>query len=150
MQAIELGSMFIMPEVGGSVGFNIADREEPATPVGGYARLWVGGYHVAISPLFKYNYMIGKNGAKGYTNMQVGGVVGVKIWHFMPYVGASHSSYGGIGLDSAVALNYGVNFKIPVIPMSVGFDASWQNPKSTITSNTINQHQFAITLGLMF
>ena len=146
--AIGVGKFKVNPEIGGSVGLSTRTDTMFA---GGYARVWLGGDGLTIAPMFKYNYIFGPENTDGFSIIQAGGLIGYRILRFTPYIGASYSLFQDrIGLNDTTALNYGVYFDIPLLPLSVGFDASWQKPKIVGTDSRVSQHQFAITLGLIF
>lgn len=145
--AIGVGKLKINPEVGVSLG---TSTPSDTFLVGGYGRVWLGGDGLTIAPQFKYNYVSGENSNKGFSNMQIGGLLGYRIFRFTPYIGVSYSDFDGINLASTTALNYGVYFDIPILPLSVGIDASYQNPKITHTNSRQAQHQFAVTIALIF
>ncbi|SQB98332.1 outer membrane protein [Helicobacter fennelliae] len=145
--AIGVGKFKINPEIGASFG---TATNTDTFLVGGFGRVWLGGSGVTIAPQFKYNYIMGQNDLKGFSNIQVGGLLGYKLWRFTPYIGGSWSNFGNIALNNTAALNYGVTFDIPILPLSIGLDASWQNPKIAGTDIRQSQHQIALTLALYF
>lgn len=151
--AIGIGSFKINPDFGVSLGGNSHKHNvlDNAFLAGGYARLWMGGKGLTIAPMVKYNYIFGKNGANGFGNLQAGGLIGYSILRLTPYVGGSYSRFDKIGYEDTAAINYGIYFDIPVVPLSVGLDVSSQNPK-IVGSNSRSgwQHQIALTLGLIF
>ena len=149
--ALGVGSFKINPDIGVSAGANVHDGSalNNAFLLGGYARLWLGG-SPTIAPMVKYNYVFDKNKANGFGNLQVGGLLGYRIWRFIPYVGGSYSRFDKIGYEDTAAINYGINFDIPVLPLSVGLDVSSQNPKVIGSVRGGWQHQVAVTVGLYF
>lgn len=144
--AIGIGNFKINPEAGAS--FGLEARKQAL--VGGYARIWLFGDGLTIAPMVKYNYMFGEGDNKGWSNVQAGGLVGYRIFRFTPYIGASYSGFSNAGYADTTALNYGIYFDIPIVPISVGIDASWQNPKIIGIDSRSSQHQVALTLGLIF
>lgn len=149
--ALGIGSFKINPDIGVSAGANVHDGSalNNAFLLGGYARLWLGG-SLTIAPMVKYNYVFDKNKANGFGNLQVGGLLGYRVWRFIPYIGGSYSRFDKIGYEDTAAINYGINFDIPVLPLSVGLDVSSQNPKVIGSVRGGWQHQVAVTLGLYF
>ena len=149
--AINIGGLKINPDIGVSMGVNSHNGSalNNAFLLGGYARVWIGG-DFTFAPIIKYNYVFGKNNANGFGNLQVGGLLGYRVWKFIPYIGGSYSHFDKIGYEDTAAINYGINFDVPVIPLSVGLDISSQNPKITGNLHSGWQHQVAVTLGLYF
>ena len=149
--ALGIGSFKINPDIGISMGVNSHNGSalNNAFLLGGYARLWLGG-SLTIAPMIKYNYVFGKSNVNGFGNLQVGGLIGYRVWKFIPYIGGSYSHFDKIGYEDTAAINYGINFDVPVIPLSVGLDISSQNPKIAGNLHSGWQHQVAVTLGLYF
>lgn len=150
--AIGIGNFKINPELGASFGGSTYGGVERGS-VGGYARVWLFGDGLTIAPMYKYTYTFHPDSDihnVGYSNHQAGGLVGYRIFRFTPYVGASYSGFSDVGFADTTALNYGIYFDIPVVPLSIGIDATWQNPKIMGTDSRSSQHQFALTLGLIF
>lgn len=145
--AIGIGEFKINPEAG--ISYGVATPSNTSA-LGGYARVWLFGDGLTIAPNVKYNYMFGKGDNKGWSNVQAGGLIGYRIFRFTPYVGASYSGFSNAGYADTTALNYGIYFDIPILPFSVGLDASWQQPKVLGTDVRQSQHQIALTLGLIF
>ncbi|PAF51776.1 hypothetical protein BKH43_00635 [Helicobacter sp. 13S00401-1] len=126
---------------------------------GGYARLWLGGMF-RFAPFFKYErtstydstFALGGNAVKnGFSNWQYGGLFGVKvpIIGLTPYIGASYSQFTGIDLKGTYAINYGVKWDIPLLPLvNVGLDASWQRPQSSVDGSYTNINKIMLTLGV--
>lgn len=145
--AIGIGGFKINPEIGASVGTNTFSETMLA---GGYGRVWLVLGGLSLAPVVKYNYTLGPDNLDGFSNIQAGGLLGYRIFRFTPYVGASYSNFSKNTFEDTTALNYGIFFDIPILPLSVGFDASWQQPKYKGTDIRRDQHQFAVTLGLIF
>ncbi|PAF45666.1 hypothetical protein [Helicobacter sp. 11S02629-2] len=126
---------------------------------GGYARLWLGGMF-RVAPFFKYErtstynstFALGGNAVKdGFSNWQYGGLFGVKVplIGLTPYIGASYSQFTGIDLKGTYAINYGVKWDIPLLPLvNVGLDASWQRPQSSVDGSYTNINKIMLTLGV--
>ncbi|MGX2973042.1 hypothetical protein [Helicobacter sp. T3_23-1059] len=150
--AIGIGSFKINPDFGVSAGVNAHDGSvlNNAFLLGGYARVWMGGKGLTFAPMVKYNYVFGKDNVSGFGNLQAGGVIGYNILRLTPYIGGSYSRFDKIGYEDTAAINYGINFDIPVLPLSVGLDASSQNPKIIGSARAGWQHQIAVTLGFYF
>lgn len=145
--AIGIGKFKINPEAGVSYGMATPSK---TSDLGGYARIWLGGNGFIVAPMVKYNYIFGVDEQKGFANIQAGGLMGYRIFRFTPYIGASYSGFKDAGYADTTALNYGIYFDIPILPLSIGIDASWQKPKILGTDIRQSQHQVALTLGLIF
>ncbi|RDU62841.1 hypothetical protein CQA53_09035 [Helicobacter didelphidarum] len=106
---------------------------------GAYGRLWLKTGKVRVAPFIKWESIdtITANnalqtlvsGEPRTNNLQYGALFGVNLWIFTPYVGVAYSQFTGGSFDNTWALNYGINAKIPLVPISVGIDGSWQRPK---------------------
>ncbi len=153
---------FISPEVGGMVGttfdnvssWNFNDH----LTYGAYGRLWLKPGSFRIAPFVKWENITGfskdnalnvvLNGNDRNNNIQYGAVVGFEFFWLTPYVGAAYSQFTNGAISNTWALNYGLKVKIPVIPLAVGIDASWQKPK--LGGIEVEMHRVSLTLGLHF
>ncbi len=118
---------------------------------GGYARAWFKTGFVKIAPFFKYentgtavDTFLGNR----LNNIQYGGLIGLNIPIVTPYVGAGFSQFLGDDIDWNIALNYGVKVKIPIMPITIGIDGSWQRPK--FAGVHMNVNRIGVTLGVQF
>lgn len=146
--AIGIGNFKINPEIGASFGTSTGKDNYT---LGGYARVWLFGSGFTIAPFYKYNYVFNSNEfTKGYSNQQAGGLIGYKFLGILPYIGGSYSAFSTSAYENTGALNYGILWDLPIVPISIGIDASWQQPKITGTGSRHSQNQVAITLGLIF
>lgn len=145
--AIGVGKFKVNPEAGISYGLATPTN---TSALGGYARVWLGGSGLTIAPVLKYHYIFGPGEAKGFSNTQAGALLGYRIFYFTPYVGVSYSSFKDAGFADTTALNYGIYFDVPILPFSLGIDATWQQPRIFGTNVRQSQSQIAFTLGIIF
>lgn len=150
--AFDIGIFTLDTEIGGN--FNYAAMKvkmsEGSTfkntkhlTYGAYGRIWLGIAGFMIAPQVKWDYLKttydvgnGLNLDSKLQNMQYGAVLGyrIPIANLTPYVGLSYSDFirgniGGDKLKSTYAVNFGLNWKIPFVPLTIGFDGSYQKPK---------------------
>lgn len=161
---------FISPEIGGMVGTSFdsvkTQRIDSDTTItyGAYARLWLKPGSFRIAPFIKWENVTGftKNNAGNQilgavlgqpsirnNNLQYGAVIGLEFFYLTPYVGVAYSQFTDPSIADTWALNYGLKFKIPVVPLAIGLDASWQKPK-VLNSADVDMHRVSLTLGLQF
>ena len=158
---------FVSPEVGGMLGTSI-DSVKSRTfngdtkfTYGAYARLWLKPGLFRIAPFIKWENITGysKNnvipqvvmgGVDRISNLQYGAVAGLELFYFTPYVGVAYSQFTGAAISNTWALNYGLKFKIPVIPLAIGIDASWQNPRLLNYAGSDMINRVSLTLGFEF
>lgn len=174
--AIDLGLFTLDTEFGGNVSYSKmklnVDGEgtysnDKKLTYGAYGRVWLGAMGILVAPQVKWDYInsdIKVNGDKtlDFTlqNLQYGGVLGYRIpfINLTPYVGASYSQFlkgdiGGAKLENTYAINFGVMWKIPFVPLSVGFDGSYQKPKfkdNLGKAKDLEILTLGATLGLIF
>ncbi len=158
---------FISPEIGGMVGTSfdkvkdLKINSDTTFTYGAFARLWLKPGSFRIAPFVKwenisesnFNNIVGNviQGNYDYNrnnNLQYGVLLGLEFFYITPYVGAAYSHFTDTHLSSTWALNYGLKIKIPVIPLAVGVDASWQKPK--LGDVEIDMHRVSATLSLHF
>ncbi|PAF43910.1 hypothetical protein [Helicobacter sp. 11S03491-1] len=147
---IGIGNYQISPEIGANLSYQKSDKND--FTYGGYARVWLGVSRIVLAPQFKYDVITKSNHmSTAYKNMQIGALVGfeVPILPLTPYIGASYSTFWGVGLKDTVSFNYGIKVKIPLIPLTVGLDGSYQKPKTTALGR-INMNRFGVTIGVSF
>ncbi|MCI5787679.1 hypothetical protein [Helicobacter trogontum] len=156
---------FISPEVGGIVGTNIdvlkSGRigDDTNLTYGAYGRLWLKPGSFRIAPFVKWENITGFttnnlintiiSGGDRNNNIQYGAVVGLEFFYITPYVGVAYSQFTNETIADTWALNYGLKFKIPFLPLAIGVDASWQKPK-VLNSSEVDMHRIGVTLGLHF
>lgn len=127
--------------------------------IGGYARGWFKVSKMRLAPFIKYENTAGltinnafqsivTGESKRDNNLQYGLLLGVNLAIFTPYVGMAYSQFINSNLSDTWALNYGLAIKIPVVPLSVGLDASWQRP--FLHGVELNVHRIAVTFGVRF
>lgn len=174
--AFDLGIFTIDTELGGNINYtqleldvhNQADlKNKEKLTYGAYGRLWLGVAGFMIAPQVKWDYLksdlevgAGKTADFKLQNMQYGGVIGYRIpfINLTPYVGLSYSQFikgdiAGIEPKDTYAVNFGAMWKIPFVPLSIGFDGSYQKPK--MKDNKANAKELEIlnlgaTIGLIF
>lgn len=149
--AIDLGLFTIDIEGGGLFNYTQLKLEAEGETVknkehltyGAYGRLWLGAAGFMIAPQVKWDYLKSDLKVHGdklvdfkLHNLQYGGVIGYRIpWiNLTPYVGLSYSQFikgdiVGLKLKDTYAINFGAMWKIPFVPLSIGFDGSYQKPK---------------------
>ena len=156
---------FISPEVGGMVGTSFDNAkgwkfdDDTNITYGAYARLWLKPGSFRIAPFIKWENITGfsrsnlvntlLSGGDRNNNLQYGAVVGLEFFYLTPYVGVAYSQFTDSTISNTWALNYGLKFKIPVLPLAVGIDASWQKPK-VLNTVEVDMHRVSVTLGLHF
>lgn len=172
--AFDLGLFTFDTEIGGN--FNYTQMKADANgktlkndkhlTYGAYGRVWLGIAGFMIAPQVKWDYLKtdlkvagDKNLDFTLQNMQYGAVLGYRIpWiNLTPYVGVSYSDFikgdiAGYKLDNTYAVNFGVNWKLPFLPLTLGFDGSYQKPKFK-TNDKIKDMEIitlGATLGLIF
>ncbi|RDU68890.1 hypothetical protein CQA62_04595 [Helicobacter cholecystus] len=147
--AFDLGLFTLDTEIGGNANYtslktNIQDKKYKNTKhlnYGAYGRIWLGVAGLMIAPQVKWNYLSTNINTDPETkikfhNMQYGAVLGYKIpfINITPYAGVSYSDFISQDLfnqklKSTYAINFGINWKIPFLPLAIGFDGSYQKPK---------------------
>lgn len=156
---------FVSPEVGGMIGTSFENvkgwsfNDKTTLTYGAYGRVWLKPGIFRIAPFIKWENISGFS-ADNVTNailnlnarnnnLQYGALLGVEFFNLTPYVGVAYSQFTDSSIENTWALNYGLKFKIPVIPLAIGIDASWQKPK---ISNAVemDMHRVSLTLGLHF
>ena len=173
--AFDLGIFTIDTELGGNFNYTQMKlngdgesfKNKEKLTYGAYGRVWLGAAGFMIAPQVKWDYLksnfeIGSETTPKYTlqNLQYGGVIGYRIpfINLTPYVGVSYSQFIkgdiiGAELKDTYAINFGAMWKIPFVPLSIGFDGSYQKPK--FKSNVIKAESLEIltlgaTVGLIF
>lgn len=127
--------------------------------IGGYARGWFKVSKLRLAPFIKYENTAGvkvnnvlqsivTGESRRDNNLQYGLLLGVNFGILTPYVGMGYSQFVNSNLSDTWALNYGLAIKIPVIPMTAGIDASWQQPFAD--GVRLNVHRIGVTLGVRF
>lgn len=174
--AFELGIFTLDTEIGGNFNYTQMKlsvdgegtlKNKEKLTYGAYGRVWLGIAGFMIAPQVKWDYL--KSNLEltggGTTNfklqdIQYGGVIGYRIpfINLTPYVGISYSQFikgdiGGIKPKDTYAINFGAMWKLPFIPLSIGFDGSYQKPK--MNNNSAGAKELEIltlgaTLGLIF
>lgn len=129
---------------------------------GAYARVWLKPGSVRIAPFIKWENLTGfsqntvndalinlmlDNGNRS-NNLQYGAVVGFEFFYFTPYAGISYSQFTDAAISNTWALNYGLKFDVPLFPITVGVDASWQKPK--VKDLLVDMYRVNLTVGLQF
>ncbi len=156
---------FVSPEVGGMIGtsfdnakgFNI--NSDTNLTYGAFARLWLKPGSFRVAPFVKWENISEASFANHFkdiitnedsrnNNMQYGVLLGLEFFYLTPYVGAAYSHFTDTHFSSTWALNYGLKFKIPILPLAIGIDASWQKPK--LSGVEIEMHRVSATLSLHF
>lgn len=174
MFAFDLGIFTFDTELGGNVNYTKiqanANGETPKNDkyftYGAYGRVWLGIAGFMIAPQFKWDYLktnlkVSGNKSLDFTlqDMQYGGVIGYRIpfINLTPYVGLSYSQFikgdiNGNKLKDTYAVNFGAMWKIPFVPLSIGFDGSYQKPKFKDDTNAKDLEILTLgaTIGLIF
>lgn len=174
--AFDLGLFTLDTEIGGNVSYgqmklNVEGegdfKNDKKLTYGAYGRVWLGAVGILIAPQVKWDYIktdfkVDGGTTPNYTlqNLQYGGVLGYRIplINLTPYVGASYSQFikgdiAGLKLENTYAINFGVTWKIPFVPLSIGFDGSYQKPKFQSSPNGPKDMEIltlGATLGLIF
>lgn len=157
---------FVSFEAGGIVGADIKnidgwkfDKNTDLT-YGAYGRIWLKPGSFRIAPFVKWesidgvslsgalDNIISGNDIKRNNNLQYGVLAGFEVFYITPYVGIAYSQFTDPALSNTWALNYGVKVKIPILPLTIGIDGSWQQPKSA--GIEVNMNRIGATLGLQF
>lgn len=163
---IEGGGLINYTQMKAEIGGETLKNKENLT-YGAYGRVWLGAAGFMIAPQFKWDYLksdlkVHGDRTRDFTlhNFQYGGVLGYRIpfINLTPYVGLSYSQFvkGNIldmKLKDTYAINFGAMWKIPFVPLSIGFDGSYQKPK--FKSNNVDAKDIEIltlgaTIGLIF
>lgn len=173
--AFDLGIFTIDTELGGNFNYTQMKlsgggesfKNKEKLTYGAYGRVWLGAAGFMIAPQVKWDYLKSDlEVSKDYTpsfklqNLQYGGVIGYRIpfINLTPYVGLSYSQFikgdiVGFEPKDTYAINFGAMWKIPFVPLSIGFDGSYQKPK--IKDNKVGAKDIEIltlgaTIGLIF
>ncbi|STQ85639.1 hypothetical protein LS73_004225 [Helicobacter muridarum] len=140
-------------EAGGIVSADFSDAkhynfDKSSLSFGGYARIWLKT-KIRIAPFVKFESVSSGSLLKNrYNNIQYGAVVGYSIFGILtPYVGGSRSTFNN-NLTDTWALNYGLHFTLPLVPLAIGLDGSYQKPK--LDGYNMNIHRIGLTLALQF
>lgn len=168
--AINLGIVSISPEAGGTISYAkiglTPSYEEIKSAMnlsvdsshlnfGGYARIWVEALGISFAPQVKYDRLPSfEKSKKKVNNIQYGGLLGyrIPIVGLTPFVGASYSTFSGseTKLKNTYALNFGVRWEVPFIPLlTLGFEGSWQKP-NTDKGSKIEMLNVGGAIGLSF
>lgn len=141
-------------EAGGivSADFSNAKRfnfDKSSLAFGGYARIWLKT-KIRIAPFVKFESVSSGSLLKNrYNNIQYGAVVGYPIFGIItPYVGGSRSTFYKNSLTDTWAFNYGIHFTLPLVPLAIGLDGSYQKPK--LDGYKMNIHRIGLTLAIQF
>lgn len=162
---IEAGGLFNYTQVKADANGETLKNTKHLT-YGAYGRVWLGAAGFMIAPQVKWDYL--KSDLKltgGQTldfklqNFQYGGVIGYRIpfINLTPYVGVSYSQFTenkifNYELDNTYAINFGAMWKIPFVPLSIGFDGSYQKPKFKSNGDIKDMEILTLgaTVGLIF
>lgn len=135
---------FIGIEGGGIVSTELKSGQDMKFSYGAYGRLWIK-LPIRLAPFVKWEVI----GDKFLYNLQYGGVVGYALFGMLtPYVGASYSTFNR-DFQNTWAINYGLHFTIPLVPLAVSFDGSWQELKP-FTGGKISTNRIGVLIGLQF
>lgn len=174
--AFDLGIFTIDTELGGNFNYTqmklSVDQEgtfknKEKLTYGAYGRVWLGAAGFMIAPQVKWDYLksnleveAGKTLDFKLQNLQYGGVIGYRIpfINLTPYVGLSYSQFikgDIIGFEpkDTYAINFGAMWKIPFVPLSIGFDGSYQKPKMKDNIKGVKELEIltlGATIGLIF
>ncbi|PAF51008.1 hypothetical protein [Helicobacter sp. 13S00477-4] len=145
---IGIGNYQVSPEIGANLSYQNGKNN---FTYGGYARIWLGVSRIVFAPQFKYDVIAKHNNDYSYKNIQAGGLIGfdIPILPITPYIGASYSTFDGVGLSDTAAFNYGIKIQIPLIHITVGLDGSYQKPK-IIGGGRYEMNRIGATIGLIF
>lgn len=166
--AINLGVVGLFPEVGATISYAKIGLTPSAQELksglkadgsqlnfGGYGRLWLEVLGIMITPQVKYDRLpsIEKSNKK-INNIQYGGLLGyrIPIIGLTPFVGANYSTFSGgeAKLKNTYALNAGLRWEVPFIPLlTLGVEGNWQKP-STAKDSKIDIVNISGTIGLSF
>lgn len=168
--AINLGVVSISPEAGGTISYAkiglTPSSEEIKNAMnlsidnshlnfGGYARIWIEALGLSLAPQVKYDRLPSLDKSKKkVNNIQYGGLLGyrIPIVGLTPFVGASYSTFSGAEakLKNTYAINFGVRWEVPLIPLlTLGFEGSWQKP-DTNNQSKIEMLNLGGAIGLSF
>lgn len=168
--AINLGVVSISPEAAATISYakigltpsvdeikNAANLKLDKTRLnfGGYARVWIEALGITFAPQVKYDRLPSiESSDKKINNLQYGGVLGYRIpvVALTPFVGASYSTFSGseVKLKSTYALNFGIRWEVPFIPLlTIGFEGSWQKPL-TEKQSKVEMLNLGAALGISF
>lgn len=173
--AFDLGIFTIDTEIGGNINYSQFKlkvdndgtyKNKEKLTYGAYGRVWLGALGILVAPQVKWDYLKSDIDVDGRTrdfklqNLQYGGVLGYRIpfINLTPYVGVSYSQFikgdiGGMKLEDTYAINFGAMWKIPFVPLSIGFDGSYQKPKfksNQWNAKEIEMLNLGATIGLIF
>lgn len=147
--AINLGVVSISPEAGATMSYAkigvtpgyeevknamSLNVDSSRFSLGGYGRVWIEALGISIAPQVKYDRLPSlEKSKKKVHNIQYGGVLGyrIPIIGLTPFVGASYSTFSGgeAKLKNTYALNFGLRWEVPFIPLlTLGVEGSWQKP----------------------
>lgn len=168
--AINLGVVSISPEIGATVSYTkigltpspqeIKDAanlrvDGSHLSFGAYGRLWLEALGIMITPQVKYDKLPSvEKSNKKINNIQYGGLLGyrIPIIGLTPFVGANYSTFSGgeAGLKNTYALNAGLRWEVPFIPLLIlGVEGNWQKP-NTAKNSKIEIINVGATVGLSF
>lgn len=168
--AINLGVISISPEAGATVSYakigvtpsyqEIKDAtnlsvDSSRFSLGGYGRIWVEVFGISLAPQVKYDRLPSLEKSKQKVhNIQYGGLLGyrIPIVGLTPFVGASYSTFSGgeAKLQNTYALNFGLRWEVPFIPLlTLGVEGSWQKP-TTDKQSKVDILNIGGAIGLSF
>lgn len=174
--AFDIGVFTIDTEIGGNVNYsqfklNVDGegdfKNDKKLTYGAYGRVWLGAMGILVAPQVKWEYLKSDLKVDGdktldftLQNMQYGGVLGYRIplINLTPYVGVSYSQFIGgdiVGIKpkDTYAINFGAMWKIPFVPISLGFDGSYQKPKMKANDRGVKDLEIlnlGATVGIIF
>ena len=174
--AFDVGLFTLDTEIGGNFNYTkmslkVDDGEifknKDHLTYGAYGRVWLGIAGFMVAPQVKWNYLKSNLEIDGGTaldftlqNMQYGAVLGYQIpfINLTPYVGLSYSNFikgdiAGFKLKDTYAVNFGVNWKVPFLHLTIGFDGSYQKPKFKDQTQSVRDIEILTlggTVGLIF
>ncbi len=154
---------FINLEAGMLIGTDIKSvtniSPDTSFTYGAYGRIWLKPGNFRIAPFFKWENIDGVvlNGTGIWNafiegprnnNLQYGVLLGVEFFNISPYVGIAYSHFTDGGWSSTWALNYGLKFKIPILPFAIGIEGSWQRPE--VSGVKIDMNRIGAFLAIQF
>lgn len=174
--AFDLGIFTIDTEIGGNINYSqfklkVDDegtyKNKEKLTYGAYGRVWLGALGILVAPQVKWDYLKSNLEVSGdktldftLQNLQYGGLLGYRIpfINLTPYVGVSYSQFikgdiAGIKPENTYAINFGAMWKIPFVPLSIGFDGSYQKPKMKANPKGVKELEIlnlGATIGLIF
>lgn len=174
--AIDFGIFTLDIEGGALINYaqlklNVEDegtfKNQEKLTYGAYGRVWLGAAGFMIAPQVKWDYLksdfkVSGDKVRDFTlqNLQYGGVLGYRIpfINLTPYVGLSYSQFIkgdvlGFEPKNTYAINFGAMWKIPFVPLSIGFDGSYQKPKIKDNIKGVKDLEIltlGATIGLIF